>query len=72
MLRQVQFSTLKHEIISEGTSQHYLQEQAKFAMRGGPIRECAVLTRMARDLRSSPSLRHGIVSSMPLLRDLIL
>lgn len=36
---------LKHKIIRVGTCQHYLQEQVKFSMRGGPIRECAVLTR---------------------------
>ena len=47
LLRQVQFSILKHKIIRVGTRKHYLQEQAKFSMRGGPIRECAVLTRIS-------------------------
>ena len=37
---------LKHKIIRVGTCQHYLQEQGKFSMRGGPFRECAVLTRI--------------------------
>ena len=34
----------KHKIIREWTCQQYRQGQAKFSMRGGPIRECAVLT----------------------------